>query len=51
MNVVATLTKLRVRNLEDGQRCEAHHVKAGKGHHAYSLQRVLQSSAVSVCTD
>jgi hypothetical protein len=46
MNVVATFTKLRVSNLEDGQRRETHHVKARKGHHSYSLQGNLLPSVI-----
>ncbi len=48
MNVVAALTKLRVRNLEDGQRRKAHHVKTRKGHHSYSLQGNLSPSVINV---
>jgi hypothetical protein len=46
MNIVAAFTKLRVRNLEDGQRRETHHVKARKGHHSYSLQGNLPLSVI-----
>jgi hypothetical protein len=46
MNVVVAFIKLRVRNLEDRQRRETHHVKTRKGHHSYSLQGNLPRSVI-----